>query len=90
MRNLPISSFLDLPVSKKATLTMLSYYGRPNEVLALSQVLNKKSREFCKQEKGFKGKFTTPSYFYHLSMRALQWEDELIQLRLTGKLHNCK
>ena len=36
MKNLPISSFLDLPVSKKATLTMLSYYGRPNEVLALS------------------------------------------------------
>ena len=30
MKNIPISSFLDLPVSKKATLTLLSYYGRPN------------------------------------------------------------
>ena len=30
MKNLPISSFLDLPVTKNATLTMLSYYGRPN------------------------------------------------------------
>ena len=36
MRTLPISSFLNIPVPKPAALLVLSYYGRPNEVLALS------------------------------------------------------
>ena len=89
-KNLLLSTCFKGLTTKRATATMLAMYGRPNEVLQLSQNMCKKSRAFCKQENGFKKNSGYPGYFKNLSLEAIAWEDDLISLRLQGKLHICK
>ena len=51
----------------------------------------KKSRVYCKKEKGFVGKLQNPHYFKHLSVEALAWESDLTAIRLKGiQLHVFK
>ena len=71
---------------KQATASVLIYCGPPSMVLQMHQMLSKTTRDYCEQQGGFQGILKKHAYDINLSQTTLEFNQELIQMRLLGQL----
>ena len=65
-------------------------YGEHNRVLQTMQVVNKKSRGYCKQENGFDGIIQNSRRYTNLSAETRKFEEDVDILCLSGEIEEGK